>query len=273
MEFLADDDLSGSAGLGIADQICDAIALESGKPKEKTASAHVWCIDKQGILLQDQSDILSAGQKKYAKSAQDWRTGTTLFDVVRTVKPHVLIGTSTKPGAFTKEVVQAMTAGVSRPIIFPLSNPTKLHEAVPKDLYAWTDGKVLTATGSPFDPVQFDGQSHEIAECNNSVAFPGIGLGAILSQTKLLTTELIVAAVKALAGKAPALQDNTAAILPEVTEAREVSVQIAAAVIREAVQEGLAQAEDIPPVEDKLKLQTWVEANMWKAEYRSLRKA
>lgn len=247
--------------------------MESGKPKEEAAVENIWCIDKQGILLQDQSDILSAGQRKYAKSPQDWRNVTTLLDVVKAVKPHVLIGTSTKPGAFTKEVVQAMREGVSRPIIFPLSNPTKLHEAVPKDLYAWTDGKVLTATGSPFDPVEFDGQSHEIAECNNSMAFPGIGLGAILSQTKLLTTKLIVAAVKALSEKAPALRDSNAAILPDVTEASEVSVHIAAAVIREAVNEGLAQANDIPSVKDQQKLQAWVKSSMWKAEYRSLRKA
>lgn len=262
----------GSAGLGIADQICDAITLESGKPKDNVAMEHIWCVDKHGLLLDVLGDELSASQSIYAKRKSEWKVGTALLDVVKAVKPHVLIGTSTKPKAFTKEVVQAMADEVDRPIIFPLSNPTKLHEAVPTDLYAWTNGKVLTATGSPFDAVQFDGQEHEVAECNNSVAFPGIGLGVVLSRARLVTTRLLVAATKALAACAPAFQDERGALLPDVTETRETSVHIAAAVIQTAVQDNLAQSSDIPPVHDVAKLKAWVKERMWEAQYQPLKR-
>ena len=132
--------------------------METGKSEDQTAAEHIGGVDKEGVLLQNQADVLSAAQMVYAKQPNEWQGGTSLLDVVRKVRPHVLIGTSTKPKTFTKEIVQAMAADVQRPIIFPLSNPTRLHEAGPQDLYAWTNGKVLTATGSPFDPVDFDGK-------------------------------------------------------------------------------------------------------------------
>lgn len=159
---------SGSAGTGIADQIRDAISVESGKSKED-AVKQIFCIDKPGLLLQSQKDQLTPAQHPYAKGDGEWKDGNKeLEDIIRKVKPHVLIGTSTKPKAFTKEVVQEMAKHVERPIIFPLSNPTRLHEADPKDLFEWTDGKVLCATGSPFPPVETKDGKREIAECNNS---------------------------------------------------------------------------------------------------------
>lgn len=262
---------AGTAGTGIADQIRDAIAVESGKSPED-ATKQIWCVDKPGLLLQSMGEDLTHAQEQYAKTDSDWKGADhkSLQDVIKKVKPHVLIGTSTKPRSFTKEVVQEMAKHVDRPIIFPLSNPTRLHEADPKDLFEWTDGKVLTATGSPFPPVETkDGRKREIAECNNSTMFPGIGLGVVLSRARLVTPAMLVAAVKALAAQAPALKDDNAALLPDVTDVREISVQIASAVIKQAVKDDLAQEKDIPTDDD---LEEWIREQMWSAEYRPLRK-
>jgi len=217
-------------------------------------------------------ELLDA-QKPYARKASEWegKDAKSLQAIIAEVKPHVLIGTSTKPGAFTKEVVQEMAKHVDRPIILPLSNPTRLHEAKPEDLVKWTDGKVLVATGSPFPPVKHNGKEIEVAECNNSVCFPGIGLGGVLSRTKLLTDKMLVAAVTALAKEAPAMQDPEKALVPDVDQARPVSVKIAMAVIRCAVEEGLAQTKDIPDSDEEL--QQWVEAQMWDPVYRPYVKA
>lgn len=190
--------------------------------------------------------------------------------MVKAIKPHILIGTSTHPKSFTEEVIKEMASHVDRPIIFPLSNPTRLHEASPSDLFKWTDGKALMATGSPFPPVEHNGTKYEVAECNNSTTFPGIGLGAVLSRTKLMSPPLLVAATKALAAQAPALKDPNAGLLPDVTDVREISVKIAAAVIKKAVEEGLAQETGIPTDDDEL--QEWIRAQMWDPEYRPLKK-
>ena len=173
--------------------------------------------------------------------------------------------------ASPREVVQEMAKHVERPIIFPLSNPTRLHEADPKDLFEWTDGKVLTATGSPFPPVETkDGRKREIAECNNSTMFPGIGLGAVLSRCKRITSAMLVAAIRALASQAPAFKDADAALLPDVTDVREISVRIARGVIQQAVADGMAQEKEIPT--DEKELEEWIREQMWTAEYRPLRK-
>jgi malate dehydrogenase (oxaloacetate-decarboxylating) len=263
---------AGTAGTGIADQISDAIALESGKSKDD-AKKQIYCMDQQGVILQNTGDELNSAQKPYAKPKDEWDGVDTrsLLAVVKHVKPHVLIGTSTQPGAFTEDVVQEMSKHTDRPIIFPLSNPTKLHEAKPEDLFAWSDGKVLTATGSPFDPVEVEGgKKREIAECNNSVVFPGIGLGTVLSRARLITPAMLVEATKALASQAPAMKDPDAALLPDVEDVREVSVKIAAAVIRQAEKEGEAREESIPVADEDL--EEWIRVQMWSAEYRPLKK-
>lgn len=261
---------AGTAGTGIADQIKDAIAVETNKSKED-AGRQIWCVDKPGLLLLSKKDQLTPAQISYAREDSEWegKDHSDLLSVVKEVKPHVLIGTSTKPGAFTKEIVQEMAKHVKRPIIFPLSNPTKLHEAKPQDLFNWTEGKVLVATGSPFSPAEYNGKKYEVAECNNSVTFPGIGLGAILSRTRLMPPSLLVAAVKALASQAPALKDPAAGLLPDVTDVREISVQIAKAVIKAAVEEGLNQEKEIPS--DDSQLEEWIRDQMWDARYRPLK--
>lgn len=189
--------------------------------------------------------------------------------------PSVLIGTSTKPGAFTEDVVKEMASHVDRPIIMPLSNPTRLHEAVPADLLKWTEGRALVATGSPFEPVKGawgkDGKEIriEVAECNNSVVFPGIGLGSVLCRAKLVTDKMLVAAIEAVAELSPALKDETAPLVPGVDAVRDVSVNVAKKVIRAAQKDGVATEEGIPGDDEDLK--EWIREQMWNPVYRQLK--
>ena len=195
--------------------------------------------------------------------------------VINEVHPNVLVGTSTVPKAFTEEIVRAMATHVKRPIILPLSNPTRLHEAVPADLLKWTDGNALVATGSPFKPVKGpwgqDGKEVEIevAECNNSVVFPGIGLGSVLCRASRVTDKMLVAAVEAVAEMGPALKDETAPLLPGVAVVRDVSVRVARKVIQSAVEEGVATEDEIPTEVEEL--EEWIREQMWRPEYRPLK--
>lgn len=256
---------SGSAGCGIAAQVAAGIAADCNK-SASDAGKQIWCLDRDGLLV-DNMD-LSIAQKPFARPAAEWQDKKIdLQAVIREVKPHVLIGTSTKPGAFTEEIVREMAFHTPRPIIFPLSNPTRLHEAQPTDINKWTSGAALIATGSPFPPVEIDGKKREIAECNNSTCFPGIGLGCVLSRSKKLSDKMLVAAIKALAAEAPALKDPNGALLPDVVDVKEISVKIARAVIRAAQEEGLAQVEDVP--ENDEELDEWIKAQMWEPVYRN----
>ncbi|TQW02357.1 malate dehydrogenase [Cordyceps javanica] len=241
---------SGTAGMGIADQLADAIVAKADKSKED-ARKQIWCIDKAGLLLKSQGDELNPAQVPFAKDASEWPGDEQhdLFSVIKHIKPHVLIGTSTKPNAFDERVVREMAKHVKRPIILPLSNPTRLHEAKPKDLFNWTDGKALVATGSPFPPVEYQGKTFDIGN-------------------RLLSKNMLVAAVEALKSKSPALEDPARALLPDIEDVREVSVEIAARVIRCAVEEGLAQEKDIP--RDDAELREWIRAQMWAPVYRPL---
>lgn len=256
---------SGSAGCGIAEQVQAGIAAEKGQSKDQT-KRNIWCVDRNGVLLDDMD--LSVAQKPFARASSEWqgKDGKSLRSIISQVKPHVLIGTSTKPGAFTQEVVEEMAKHVERPIIFPLSNPTRLHEAQPGDINKWTKGKALIATGSPFPPVEYEGKKYEVAECNNSVCFPGIGLGAVLSRSKLVTDKMLAEGVRALAEQSPALKDPDKGLVPDVDQARPVSVKIAVAVIRAAEAEGLARTKDIPKGDDEL--EEWVKAQMWEPTYK-----
>lgn len=163
-----------------------------------------------------------------------------------------------------------MSQHVDRPIVFPLSNPTRLAEADPKDINAWTNGRALIATGSPFPPVEWRGVKYVVAECNNSVIFPAIGLGTVLSRSRLLSDEMLVAATEALASHSPALKDPNNGLLPGVTHVRELSVSIAMAVVKKSVEQGLNNEPDIPS--DDSKLETWIRDQMWVPEYRPLRR-
>ncbi|KAI0456266.1 hypothetical protein F5B21DRAFT_156686 [Xylaria acuta] len=265
---------AGTAGVGIADQVRDAIASEKGISKVEAAK-QVWLIDKPGLLTTDSE--LDDGQKVFAKDSSEWSSkDASLLSVIKEVRPNVLVGTSTVPGAFKEEIIKEMAAHAPRPVILPLSNPTRLHEAVPADLLRWTDGKALVATGSPFEPVRgpwgADGEevSIEVAECNNSVVFPGLGLGAVLCRARRLTDKMLVAAVRGVADLSPALRDDTAPLLPGVEEVRRVSVRVAREVIKAAVEEGVAAEEHIP--DDDADLDEWIREQMWEPVYRPLKR-
>ncbi|KAL4730764.1 NAD-dependent malic enzyme, mitochondrial [Fusarium chlamydosporum] len=265
---------SGSAGLGIADQVRDAIATE-GNMSHEEAAKQIWLIDKPGLLTSETEGVTDS-QKMYTKDTSEWKDkDTDLLSVVKEVRPNVLIGTSTKPGAFTEDVIRAMAEHHERPIVLPLSNPTRLHEAKPEDILNWTEGKALVATGSPFPAVKGPwGKNGEeitinVGECNNSVVFPGIGLGCVLSRAKHLTDRMLVAAVEGVSSLSPILKDSTAPLLPDVDSVRDVSVRIARKVIQAAVKDGEATQEGIPENDDDL--EEWIKEQMWDPEYRPLK--
>ena len=258
---------AGSAGAGIADHFRDAVGVSASIPAEQAAK-QIWLVDKPGLLLQ--SSELTEAQEPYARADSESKDvdASSLESIIAHVKPHVLIGCSTQPGAFTESIVREMAKHVDRPLIFPLSNPTRLHEATPEDLFAWTDGKALVATGSPFPQVEHKGKKYDIAECNNALAFPGIGLGAVLSRASKISDGMLVAAVEALAVLSPMLKDETKGLLPDVEDVRFVSKRVAVAVVAKAVEEGLSRVEGIP--EEEAEREEWVSRQMWDAEYRSL---
>ncbi|KAI2638590.1 malic enzyme [Xylaria nigripes] len=265
---------AGTAGVGIADQVRDAIAGEKRISKDEAAK-QIWLIDKPGLLTT--ASKVDSGQRIFAKQASEWSNkDLSLLSVIKEVHPNVLIGTSTVPKSFTREIITEMAKHTPRPVVLPLSNPTRLHEAVPEDILHWTNGKALVATGSPFAPVTGpwgpNGKkiSIEIAECNNSVVFPGIGLGAVLSRAKLLTDTMLVAAVRGVADLSPALRDATAPLLPGVEEVRAVSVRVAREVIKAAVAENVATEPHIP--DDDVELDEWIREQMWEPVYRPLKR-
>jgi len=260
---------AGTAGIGIADQIHDAM-MRAGLSSEE-AYKHFFVLDKNGLLTEDSS--LIPFQKPYAKSREeikDWKLQSSpaisLYDVVKNAKPTILIGCSTATGAFNEEIVKTMMQHVDRPIIMPLSNPNALSEAEPKDLYAWSDGKAIIATGSPFPDVRHMGLYHRVAQSNNALAFPGIGLGVIAVKAKLLTDEMLWAAAKALSTCAPIMQDKTAPLLPKLSEARMVSMAVALAVAEQARKEGIAQ-------NTQGDIKQLIEKTMWEPRYLPYRKA
>ncbi|KAF9775329.1 hypothetical protein IL306_006580 [Fusarium sp. DS 682] len=266
---------AGSAGLGIADQVRDAIATE-GNMSHEEAAKQIWLIDKPGLLTSETEGVTDS-QKIFTKDATEWKDkNTDLLSVIKEVRPNVLVGTSTKPGAFTEDVIRAMAEHHERPIVLPLSNPTRLHEAKPEDILKWTNGKALVATGSPFPPVKGpwgkDGSeiTINVGECNNSVVFPGIGLGCVLSRAKHLTDRMLVAAVEGVSSLSPVLKDSTAPLLPDVDSVRDVSVRIARNVIQVAVKDGEATQEGIPEKEEDL--EEWIREQMWNPVYRPLKK-
>jgi malate dehydrogenase (oxaloacetate-decarboxylating) len=182
----------------------------------------------------------------------------TLLDVIRNVKPSILVGASAQPGAFTEEIVREMAKHVDRPVIFPLSNPTSKSEAVPVDLINWTDGRALVATGSPFPPVVFEHRLINIGQCNNAFVFPGVGLGVIASGAQRVTNEMFVAAARALAEFSPALQNPTASLYPALEGVRKVSRRVALAVAGEALRLGLAKASSKEELERQIDAKVWI---------------
>ncbi|MEU5594377.1 NAD-dependent malic enzyme [Streptomyces sp. NPDC020298] len=252
---------AGSAGIGIADQLHDALVSE-GLPADE-ATARFWCVDRYGLLTDDQGDKLRDFQVPFARPADevsDWRRdddlpGIPLDEVVRRVRPTILIGTSGQGGAFTETVVREMAGHTDRPIILPLSNPTDLSEAKPADLLAWTDGKALVATGSPFDPVEHGGTTYHIGQANNALIFPGLGLGAIIAQATHVTDRMLRAAADAVARQTD-VTDPGAPVLPPVHDLRATSAAVAAAVATAAAEDDVARA-DLDDVDAAVRAVMW----------------
>jgi malate dehydrogenase (oxaloacetate-decarboxylating) len=256
---------AGTAGLGIADMLRDVMVGAGLSPEE--ATRRFWCLDRQGLITDDRLADLLDFQRPYARPAAevaDWtRTGAgrgpSLADVVAHVHPTMLIGTSTQAGAFTEAVVRQMAAHVGRPVIMPLSNPTSRAEAVPADLIAWTDGRALVATGSPFDPVVHEETTYRIAQANNALVFPGLGLGVAVVRARRVSDRMLAAAADAVAGLSDA-GIRGAPLLPPVDNLREVSATVAVAVAEAAVADGLADVALDDPIQQ-------IHQAMWQPEY------
>lgn len=255
---------AGTAGTGIADQICTALQKEG--LSEANARKRFWLVDRPGLLTEhvETTDF----QKPYTRShveTADWARNAdgliALDEVLKQVKPTVLVGCSTVHGAFTEEMIKNLAEQVDTPIIFPLSNPNKKVEATPEDLIKWTGGKVMIATGSPFDDVEIDGKKIRISQCNNAFIFPGLGLGTIATKATRVTDGMIWEACRALADCSPALKDPSAPLLPELSEAKAVSRKIASAVATQAILEGVASIDTTDDIEAR------IEALVWTPEY------
>ena len=233
----------GTAGAGIASRVLREMVSEG--LSEEEAYKRFFMVDKQGLLFDDMDD-LTPEQKPFAKKRADFSNAdklTDLLEVVKTVKPTILVGTSTQPNTFTKEIVEAMCENTERPMIFPLSNPTKLAEASAKDLIEWSDSKAFVATGIPADTVSYKGVDYVIGQANNALIYPGIGLGMLASEASLLTDEMIGAAAHSLSGIVNLGQPG-APVLPPFKYVADVSIKVAEAVAKKAQEQGLARVKE-----------------------------
>jgi malate dehydrogenase (oxaloacetate-decarboxylating) len=252
---------AGTAGIGIADQI-RAVMVRDGL-SEAEATRCFWCVDKHGLLVDDMNDLRDF-QQAYARPSSevsDWGEAGPigLAEVVSKVHPTIMVGTSTAGGAFTEQIVREVAKGVERPLIFPLSNPTERIEAVPADLIAWTDGRGLVGTGTPWGPVPFEGTDYHIGQANNALIYPGIGLGTIVARADYVTDGMLLAAAEAVAAMVDVRRPG-ASLLPAVENLRAVSATVAVAVAVQAARDGVAKAELSDPVQA-------VQDAMWHAAY------
>ncbi|MBV9164422.1 MAG: NAD-dependent malic enzyme [Pseudonocardiales bacterium] len=253
---------AGTAGVGIADQIHDAMIRDGASPEQ--ARSQVWLVDKQGLLISDMTDLRDY-QQPYARNPAEvtgWAAGggpITLLEAVRNVKPTILLGTSTAHGAFTREVIETMSAGVDRPIVFPISNPTSKIEAMPADVIAWSKGRALVAVGIPVPPVDYQGVTYQIGQANNALLYPGLGLGTIVSGASKVTAGMLLAAAEAVAGQVDVSAPG-AALVPPVENLRASSATTAVAVARAAAVDGVATRKLDNPVQA-------VQDAMWQPAY------
>ena len=233
---------AGTAGVGIAQQLMDELMRQGLSQQE--ARKHFYLVDKQGLLFADTPD-LTPGQKLFVRSRAEFVNSeelTNLAAVVKTVQPTVMIGTSTQPGAFTAEIVKEMAAHTKRPVIFPLSNPTRLAEAKAKDLIEWTKGRALVATGIPADDVAYQGVTYRIGQANNALVYPGVGFGAIAAAAKVINGETLSAASHALGGIVDP-DEPGAAVLPPVAKLQEFSQTIAEVTAQNIIDQGLSKKD------------------------------
>ena len=259
---------AGTAGIGVAEQIRHAMVRE-GLPEEDAAT-RFWCVDRLGLLTTGMADQLGDYQLNFARPASEskfWKhdgngCGVSLAEVVRRVKPTMLIGTSAAAESFTAEIVKEMAAHTERPIIFVLSNPPVRAEANPADLIAWTDGRALIATGSPFAPVTYKGVTHVVAQANNAMLYPGVALGAIVARASRISDGMFAAAASAVSSLVT-VRHPGASLLPHIDDLRSVSMTVAVAVAETAEAEGLARVKLVDIVQQ-------VQDAMWQPQYRRI---
>ncbi len=261
---------AGSSAIGICDQMVAAMVNEGTSLQD--ARRMIWLVDSRG-LVQERRSGLEESKRKYAQPIErtvEWKVnasnGFTFNDVVKNVRPTILIGTSAQAGAFTEDIVREMAKHVDRPVIFPLSNPTSKSEAAPSDLLAWTEGRALIATGSPFPHTSRAGQLIRISQCNNAFIFPGVGLGVIASGARRVTDAMFVAAARVLSELSPTLNDPDAPLYPQLERVREISRKVALAVALEAQQAGLSETTSDVELEKRLA------DKMWQPHYFPLRR-
>ena len=259
----------GSAGIGIARLLLTA--MRDAGLTEVEARRRLYAVDVNGLLVEGTPGIRDA-QAPFVQpgaAVADWKLERPdrigLFDVVLNAKPTTLIGVSGQPGVFTELVIRALAQSAARPVIFPLSNPTSRAEATPENLVKWTDGRAVIGTGSPFAPVKWQGRSIPIDQTNNSYVFPGLGLGILAVNARRVTDAMFMAAAQALAAISPAQHGQAARLLPPVSELRKVSLAVAAAVGRQAQDDGVADSCD----DDRL--QSRIRARVWEPVYRPYR--
>ncbi|RXJ74283.1 NAD-dependent malic enzyme [Veronia nyctiphanis] len=261
---------AGSAGCGIAEAIIAQMVSEGISDSE--ARERVFMVDRWGLLADNMPNLLDFQQRLVQKSGvlAEWEQdaqNVSLLDVVKNAKPTVLIGVSGAPGLFSEEVIKAMHENCSKPIVFPLSNPTSRVEATPADILRWTDGQALVATGSPFEPVVLEqGKTFPIAQCNNSYIFPGIGLGVLAVDAKRVTTEMLMQSSRALADCSPLAQDGRGPLLPPLEKIQDVSKQIAFAVAKKAIEQGIANQLSDEALRER------IEAIFWEPRYRDYKR-
>lgn len=252
---------AGTAGAGIADRIFREMVAQG--LSEKEARNHFYMVDKQGLLFDDMDD-LTPEQKPFARARSEFDNPEKLNNLtaaVMAVRPTILVGTSTAPKTFTKEIVKAMASWCDHPIIFPLSNPTELAEATAEDIIKWSDGRAMVATGIPAEPVEYNGVTYVIGQANNALIYPGLGLGSISVNASLVTDEMISSAAHSL-GEFLEINVEGAAVLPPVSKLTQFSETVAAAVAECAVKQGLnrVQTNDVKKA---------VKSVIWKPVYRN----
>ncbi|MFC0117394.1 NAD-dependent malic enzyme [Pseudoalteromonas xiamenensis] len=260
---------AGSAGCGIAEQIIAQMVSEG--VSDEQARSQIYMVDRFGLLTEGMEDLrdFQAALVQKKNVIGDWSYSgefASLLDVMHCAKPDILIGVSGQPGLFTEQVIRAMANGCEQPIIFPLSNPSRQVEAHPKDVVEWTDGKAIVATGSPFGAVEWNGKTHTIPQCNNSYIFPGIGLGVIAAKASKVTESMLMVASETLAASSPLANKGSGSLLPPLTEVESLSREIAFAVAKKAMEEGVALEMEDDAIHHAIK------KNYWLPEYRNYKR-
>jgi malate dehydrogenase (oxaloacetate-decarboxylating) len=260
---------AGSAGCGIAEQIISQMVSEGVSVEQ--ARSQVFMVDRFGLLTQGMNDLRDFQQKlvQSNEAIATWDIKgdfASLVEVMHGAQPDILIGVSGQAGLFTEQVITAMKSYCKLPIIFPLSNPSRQVEATPSQVINWTKGEVIIATGSPFEPIEFEGKTFPIAQCNNSYIFPGIGLGVVASNINRITDDMLQVASETLAKASPLANNESSELLPPLTSIAQLSKDIAFAISKVAFKQNLAL-----PMSDE-KLLAKIERNFWKPAYRQYRR-